>query len=452
MTAPFSSRLSRPSWLAVALAACIALAGFMALASQAEAAKKKTLQTLNLCVVKKGPEAGVVHFSNKAKCKPGEQLIQVLAGNPQGVLGVSGESGAPGTAGAPGEKGAAGEKGAPGQQGPQGEDGEKGDAGATGPQGPKGDTGATGPQGPKGDTGAAGATGPQGPKGEDGADGAAGPQGEQGPQGPKGDDGLDGNTVLNGIGGPEAGLGSNGDFYIDTDLYKIFSKSAGDWSTPTSLVGPQGPKGEDGADGAVGPQGPKGEDGADGAAGPQGEQGAQGEIGPVGPQGPKGEDGADGAVGPQGPKGDTGAAGSQGPKGDTGAAGSSLMLISGLTNASSDSTSSSRYLGPFQTSAVSNSESGVQQVVPVAGTVSDLYVRLGNDPNTGGGVQKWTFSVRRNGSSSGAVSCEISDTDSTCSSTTKLSFAAGDLISLQASPSGNPSGWSTLRWGVTLTM
>lgn len=50
----------------------------------------------------------------------------------------------------------------------------------------------------------------------------------------------------------------------------------------------------------VGPQGPKGETGA---------------------QGPQGEKGDPGETGPRGPKGDTGTAGAKGDKGDTGAAG-----------------------------------------------------------------------------------------------------------------------------------
>ena len=47
------------------------------------------------------------------------------------------------------------------------------------------------------------------------------------------------------------------------------------------FVGPQGPQGEPGKDGAVGPQGPQGEPGKDGA---------------VGPQGPKGEPGKDAVI------------------------------------------------------------------------------------------------------------------------------------------------------------
>lgn len=56
----------------------------------------------------------------------------------------------------------------------------------------------------------------------------------------------------------------------------------------------------------VGPQGPKGETGA------QGPQGEKGDPGETGPRGPKGDTGPAGA---KGDKGDTGAAGAQGPAG-----------------------------------------------------------------------------------------------------------------------------------------
>ena len=66
--------------------------------------------------------------------------------------------------------------------------------------------------------------------------------------------------------------------------------------TPVKLVdpsdkepGPQGPKGDPGADGAVGPQGPKGDRGETGAPGAQGPKGDRGEAGAPGAQGPKGD-------------------------------------------------------------------------------------------------------------------------------------------------------------------
>ncbi|MCB0328912.1 MAG: collagen-like protein [Bdellovibrionales bacterium] len=82
-----------------------------------------------------------------------------------------------------------------------------------------------------------------------------------------------------------------------------------------SETGPQGPKGEvgaqglQGATGAVGPQGPKGDTGDQGPTGPQGSQGPQGNQGPQGVQGPKGDQGAQGIQGPQGIQGEPGMSG-----------------------------------------------------------------------------------------------------------------------------------------------
>jgi hypothetical protein len=85
-------------------------------------------------------------------------------------------------------------------------------------------------------------------------------------------------------------------------------------------VGPQGQKGDMGAQGPVGPQGPKGDTGAQGA---------------VGPQGPKGDTGAQGAVGPMGPQGIQGEPGPKGDKGDQGLPGTprsmSCRIVSGAS-------------------------------------------------------------------------------------------------------------------------
>ncbi len=86
-------------------------------------------------------------------------------------------------------------------------------------------------------------------------------------------------------------------------------------------AGPQGPPGIDGAQGSAGPQGPPGVDGAQGPAGPQGPPGVVGVQGPAGPQGPPGIDGAQGPAGPQGPQGIDGAQGPEGPQGPPGPTG-----------------------------------------------------------------------------------------------------------------------------------
>jgi hypothetical protein len=76
------------------------------------------------------------------------------------------------------------------------------------------------------------------------------PEGATGADGPAG---ADGKTILNGTGVPSAGLGTDGDFYIDTTADAIYGpKTAGAWGSPTSLIGPQGETGPAGATGATG--------------------------------------------------------------------------------------------------------------------------------------------------------------------------------------------------------
>lgn len=124
-----------------------------------------------------------------------------------------------------------------------------------------------------------------------------------GPPGPKGEDGAPGPMGPQGeqgIQGPPGPKGDNGERGID---------------------GLPGPKGEQGIQGLPGPQGLQGIQGSPGERGPKGENG---ETGPMGPPGPKGEDGRPGIQGergPEGPKGDrgeTGPAGERGPIGPTG--------------------------------------------------------------------------------------------------------------------------------------
>ena len=142
--------------------------------------------------------------------------------------------------------------------------GSQGLTGATGPQGPAGPTGLTGPVGPQGNTGATGPAGAAGSNGLSayqiwlangnngteaqylaslvgpaGPQGPTGPQGVAGPTGSSGPAGANGSAVLNGITNPTSLIGSNGDFYINTNSNTLFGpKSGGVWPTGVSLVGP----------------------------------------------------------------------------------------------------------------------------------------------------------------------------------------------------------------------
>lgn len=120
-----------------------------------------------------------------------------------------------------------------------------------------------------------GAQGPQGPMGdveEAPIDGTTYARKDGGwVAAPAGPAGADGKTVLNGAGAPGAGLGTDGDFYIDTTADAIYGpKAAGAWGAATSLIGPQGPQGIQGVQGVQGVQGPQG------ATGPAGADGADG--------------------------------------------------------------------------------------------------------------------------------------------------------------------------------
>ena len=132
-------------------------------------------------------------------------------------------------------------------------------------------------------------------------------EGQQGPAGAAGAAGVNGRTVLSGSGAPGGGVGANGDFFIDTTGGVIYGpKAAGAWPAGASLVGPAG------AAGAAGPQGPQGPQGDPGPTGAQGPAGSPGPAGPKGDTGNTGPAGPQGATGPQGPAGPTGAAGAAG--------------------------------------------------------------------------------------------------------------------------------------------
>ena len=178
------------------------------------------------------------------------------------------------------------------------------------------------------------------------------------------------NTIHSGKGAPAASLGTDGDWYIDTDSLTIYGPKANDWgegielatrteisqltvggnlgssgsgstatiSVGTTTTGDAGtdasvtnvgtseaaifnftiPRGNAGATGATGATGPEGPQGVQGETGPQGPQGDIGPTGATGPQGPQGEQGIQGEQGVQGETGATGATGPQGPQGDTG--------------------------------------------------------------------------------------------------------------------------------------
>jgi hypothetical protein len=204
------------------------------------------------------------------------------------------------------------------------------------------------------------------------------------------------NTIHAGKGAPPVGLGTPGDWYIDTDSFTLYGPKATGWgegialatraqvteltvggslpggagTSATIAVGtvttgsydapatitnsgtdsaavfnfviPAGPPGLQGEPGPAGPTGATGAAGPTGATGPEGAIGPQGATGPQGPQGIQGLQGDPGDQGPAGetgPAGATGPAGPEGPTGPQGTAGTAATItIGAVTTGAAGST------------------------------------------------------------------------------------------------------------------
>jgi hypothetical protein len=125
----------------------------------------------------------------------------------------------------------------------------------------------------------------------------------------------------------------------------------------------------------------------------------------------------------------TGPAGPPGPPGPPGTPGSSFLAGSSGTQLSNGNNGGG--CGGFI--GVGNcafSQDLVEQVVPISGTLHNLYVHLSAAP--GAGVdEKWQINVNNAGTS---LACHISGSATSCSDTTvNFPFNAGDTITLEAS-------------------
>ena len=218
-------------------------------------------------------------------------------------------------------------------------------------------------------------------------------------------------------------------------------------------TGPPGPAGFDGASGPPGPPGaigPPGPAGPPGAIGPPGATGAQGIPGLPGAMGPPGATGAQGIPGTPGTPGATGPPGPEGPAGPQGPPGPTIPLsvpIGGGTGGT-PLPNAVRFVSLFNP-AISETESAVEQAMPVAGVLTSLFVRL--DGPAAAGQAGYSFTVRRNGADT-ALACGIATASTTCTAASLLGipFAAGDTMALKIEALSGPSP-RAMRWTATFT-
>ncbi|HEU5409024.1 MAG TPA: hypothetical protein VFU48_14740 [Nitrospira sp.] len=70
-----------------------------------------------------------------------------------------------------------------------------------------------------------------------------GKQGPEGPQGNPGAPGADGAKWFDGNGAPSAGIGTDGDYYLDSSTGDVFRKISGSWAKEGNIKGPKGDPG-----------------------------------------------------------------------------------------------------------------------------------------------------------------------------------------------------------------
>jgi hypothetical protein len=126
------------------------------------------------------------------------------------------------------------------------------------------------------------------------------------------------------------------------------------------------------------------------------------------------------------------------------------VLVTGIATSGAPTRSLS-YMAPFLATAPTVSEFPAQQVMPIAGTVADLGVRIGTAPGQG---NSYLLTIRKNGIGTG-LTCRIEgdgSADTSClDNAHRVVFAAGDFLTLQVSPGSSPQRWRVARWEVTLT-
>ncbi len=145
--------------------------------------------------------------------------------------------------------------------------------------------------------------------------------------------------------------------------------------------------------------------------------------------------GATGAIGPTGPTG---------PAGPQGVPGPSAFIVGGGTGTQTLSYMSSRFV-PLFDSLSATTEATAQQNVPVAGTMSNLRVRLDGAPGFPGSGKSYAITVRKNGADT-LLACAILNAATTCSDDSDtITFSADDLISVRVTPSASPTA-RTVRW------
>jgi hypothetical protein len=124
-------------------------------------------------------------------------------------------------------------------------------------------------------------------------------------------------------------------------------------------------------------------------------------------------------------------------------------LLSSLASASTTVTNyASLTAGHVSSSGWSATETDSQIIVPTAGTINNLYVKLSNTP---GSTKSFQFTLVQNGSTT-TLDATVSGTGTTASDTThSVSVAAGDTLTMRSVPTNTPNTPTSIAFGMVFT-
>ncbi len=108
-----------------------------------------------------------------------------------------------------------------------------------------------------------------------------------------------------------------------------------------------------------------------------------------------------------------------------------------LAAATSAASASADNFIPINYSLIPSATDGMYTMFPIAGTLSNMRVRInGTAP---AGIQAWTITVRKNGADT-ALTCTVgSSSSSVCNLNTNVTFAAGDWGNILIHPANTPT-------------
>ncbi len=103
---------------------------------------------------------------------------------------------------------------------------------------------------------------------------------------------------------------------------------------------------------------------------------------------------------------------------------------------------------------LSATENNFRQVIPTAGTIKNLYIKLNLDPGTSPDAYRFTLRLANSGNSytltDTALTVTITANDTTGNDTANdVTVAAGDFITMKIEPLNTPSAIPSVIWGMT---